>query len=41
MFEEYIDGTLDELESGGITALCRANDDHYFNDLIFYEWTPE
>ena len=36
MFEEYIDGTLDKLESGDITALCRANDDdHYFNDLIF------
>ena len=26
---------LDELESGGITALCRANDDdHYFNGLL-------
>lgn len=26
---------LDRLESGGITALCRANeDDHYFNELL-------
>ena len=32
MFED-IDGTLDKLESGGITALCRVNDDDHTSTI--------